>query len=105
MNRRYSLQQSVFVSPGNSYETFMDQLEFLDSDITKSVVKIILPVTLKNEALRNLQKMNINRGSLFPDLDGYSLALKMKYNAMHSMQEFIEQQHKFIINNKFTLYP
>ena len=105
MNRRYSLQQSVFVSPGNSYESFMEQLQFLDGSIAKAVLKITLPSKLKNEVLRDLQKMNINRASIFPDIDGYSVALKMKYNSMPTMDEYIKQQSELINDKKFTLYP
>ena len=105
MNRRYSLQQSVFVSPGNSHESFMEQLQFLDEDITKAVLKIMLPSKLKNEVLRDLQKMNINRASIFPDLDGYSVALKMKYNSMRTMEEHIKQRVELSNDKKFTLYP
>ncbi|MCL2650765.1 MAG: FRG domain-containing protein [Candidatus Azobacteroides sp.] len=105
MNRRYSLQQSIFVSPGNSHESFMEQLQFLDEDITKVVLKITLPSKLKNEVLRDLQKMNINRASIFPDIDGYSVALKMKYNSMRTMEEYIKQQSELIKGKKFTFYP
>jgi hypothetical protein len=105
MNRRYSLQQSVFVSPGNSHESFMEQLQFLDTDITKAVVKITLPSKLKNEVLRELQKMNINRASIFPDLDGYSAALKMKYNSMRTMEEHIKLQVALINDKQYTLNP
>jgi hypothetical protein len=104
MNRRYSLQQSSFISAGNSVEPFMEQLKFLESAITKSVVKIVLPSILKNEALRDLQKMNINRASIFPDLDGYSLALKMKYNSMLSTREYSEKQLKLLTDKKFKLH-
>jgi hypothetical protein len=105
MNRRYSLQQSIFVSPGNTVETFMEQLKFLEDEVKKVVVKIVMPSSLKNEVLRDLQKMNINRASLFPDLDGYSNALKMKYNSMRSITEYIEQQNAIIADEKFIYYP
>ncbi len=105
MNKRYALQQSIFISPGNSYETFMEQLEFLEDDVEKTVVKLCLPTSLKNEVLRNLQKMNINRASIFPDLGGYSIGLKMKYNLTLSMNEYLERQAKLLKDRKFNLYP
>lgn len=82
----------------------MEQLQFLDTDITKTVLKIILPSKFKNEVLRELQKMNINRASIFPDLDGYSAALKMKYNSMRTMDEHIKHQVALINDKKYTLY-
>lgn len=105
MNNRYALQQSIFISPGNSYETFMEQLEFLEDDTLKTIVKICLPTAIRKEVLRDLQKMNINRSSMFPDLDGYAIGLKIKYNLMLSMSEHIEKQYKLIKDRKFNLYP
>lgn len=105
MNRRYSLQQSVFVSPGNSDKSFMEQLQFLETDSMKAVVKITLPSKLKGEVLRELMKMNINRGSLFPDLDGYSAALKMKYNSMRTSGEHLKRKLLLLNDKKFTLDP
>lgn len=82
MNRRYSLQQSIFVSTGNSYEPFMKQLAFLKDGISESVIKMELPVSLQKKVLRDLQKMNLHRASLFPDLDGYATSLRLRYNSM-----------------------
>jgi len=105
MNKRYYLQQSVFISPANTDEPFMDQLDFLEEDIQKAVVKIVLPASIKNEVLRDLQKLNINRASLFPDLDGYSQSLKIKYDSMLSMKEYINQRKEFIGNDKYGIHP
>jgi len=87
MNRRYSLQQSIFVSTGTSKEPFMQQLQFLGDVLPKAVVKIQLPAVYKKEALRDLQKMNLHRASLFPDLDGYALSMKLRYDSMKSPEE------------------
>jgi len=87
MNRRYSLQQSIFVSTGNSYEPFMKQLAFLKDAIKKAVLKIEIPVALQKEVLRDLQRMNLHRASLFPDLDGYAASLRLRYNSMRSSEE------------------
>lgn len=96
MNKRYSLQQATFISAGNSNESFMEQLEFLGESLAKAVIKITLPSSLKNSVLRELEKMNINRASIFPDLDGYSAALKMKYNLRSSSDELDSQITAFI---------
>lgn len=92
MNKRYYLQQSVFVSPANSIDPFMEQLDFLEQEKQKVVLKITLPAGLQNEVLLDLQKMNINRATLFPDLDGYAASLKMKYNTMRNFDEHIKYQ-------------
>jgi hypothetical protein len=105
MNRRYSLQQSIFVSTGNSYEPFMQQLSFLKDDIEKSVVKIELPPALQKHVLRDLQKMNLNRASLFPDLDGYALSLKLRYNSMKSAEEVLAHQLQKAGDENFRFIP
>jgi hypothetical protein len=105
MNRRYSLQQSIFVSTGNSYEPFMKQLDFLDNDIEKSVLKIEMPAGLQKAVLRDLQKMNINRASLFPDLDGYALSLKLRYNSMKTAEEVLTHQLEKASDQEFRFIP
>jgi hypothetical protein len=87
MNRRYSLQQSIFISTGISEEPFMKQLDFLKDDIQKMVVKIVVPAKFQKEVLRDLQRMNLHRASLFPDLDGYAASMRLRYNSMKSPQE------------------
>lgn len=105
MNRRYSLQQSIFVSTGNSYEPFMKQLAFLDDAIDKSVIKIEMPSALQKPVLRDLQKMNINRASLFPDLDGYALSLKLRYNSMKTAEEALAHQLQKAGDADFNFIP
>jgi hypothetical protein len=105
MNRRYSLQQSIFVSTGNSYEPFMKQLEFLDSYISQAVIKLELPTMLKKEVLRDLQTMNLNRASLFPDLDGYAASLKYRYNSMKSPEETAMEQIQKMERDNLNFLP
>jgi len=93
MNRRYSLQQSIFVSTGTTQQPFMEQLHFLGEDISKAVVKIELPGSFRKEAMRELLQMNLHRASLFPDLDGYALSLKLRYDSLKTPEE-IEQEAK-----------
>lgn len=94
MNRRYSLQQSIFVSTGTSAAPFMEQLQFLGPDLKGAVVKLEIPSREKKTALRELQMMNLHRASLFPDLDGYALSLKLRYNNMKAPEELAEEQAK-----------
>lgn len=105
MNRRYSLQQSIFVSTGNSYEPFMKQLDFLKEHINKAVLKIEIPVALHKEVIRDLQRMNLHRASLFPDLDGYAMSLKLRYNSMRSSDEIHESALRNADKIKLDLAP
>ncbi len=105
MNRRYSLQQSIFVSTGISFKPLMEQLEFLGKDAAKAVVKIELPTTNKKEVLRQLQQMNLHRASLFPDLDGYALSLRLRYNSMKTPEEMKKEQEEKAKNNNYPFFP
>ena len=105
MNRRYSLQQSIFVSTGIAEIPLMEQLNFLGSDIEKTVVKIEIPGRFKNEALRDLQQMNLHRASLFPDLDGYAASLRLRYESMKTPNESEEERKQKLHDNNFPFYP
>lgn len=105
MNRRYSVQQSVFVSTGTGEEPFMQQLTFLGDDISKAIIKLELPTALQKEVLRDLQRMNLNRASLFPDLDGYAIALKLRYNSFKTTKEIMEENIERLEDKNFPFFP
>lgn len=93
MNKRYSLQQSVFISTGICEVPLMEQLDFLGDAIRQSVVKIEIPSVFRKEALRDLLQMNLHRASLFPDLDGYAASLKLRYESLKTPGE-MKDEHK-----------
>ena len=105
MNRRYSLQQSIFVSTGTGHQPFMEQLRFLGDDLSKAVIKIELPALLQKEVLRDLLRMNLHRASLFPDLDGYAASLRLRYNSMKTPAETLLAQAKKIDDSDFRFIP
>jgi hypothetical protein len=105
MNRRYSLQQSVFISTGISEVPLMDQLHFLGDSIEQSVVRIELPSHAKKEALRELLQMNLHRASLFPDLDGYALSMKLRYNSMKTHEQAMEENLRKLEDEDYQLLP
>ncbi|WP_321298296.1 FRG domain-containing protein [Marinifilum fragile] len=93
MNERYYIQQSVFLTPINPYKTFSEQLDFLDEIKDFSLMKILIPKSERNTALRDLEKMNITHASLFPGLDGYAKYLGTKFSTLSSIGE----QHKCLL--------
>jgi hypothetical protein len=105
MNRRYSLQQSVFISTGIAEVPLMDQLHFLGDSIEQAVVKIEIPSLHKKEALRELQQMNLHRASLFPDLDGYALSLKLRYESMKTPGERMEENIRKLGDEGYQFIP
>jgi hypothetical protein len=105
MNRRYSLQQSVFISTGISDVPLMDQLHFLGDSIAQAVVKIELPSECKKQALRELLQMNLHRASLFPDLDGYALSLRLRYDSMKTPQQTIAENLRKLEDEGYQFIP
>lgn len=105
MNRRYSLQQSIFVSTGTSDEPFMEQLMFLGAGLPQSVVKIELPAWIQKEVMRDLQKMNLHRASLFPDLDGYALSLRLRYDSRKSPDEVMKENKDKLADENYPFVP
>jgi hypothetical protein len=105
MNRRYSLQQSVFISTGISHVPLMDQLQFLGANIEQAVVKIELPTDCKKQALRELLQMNLHRASLFPDLDGYALSLKLRYDSMKTPQQAVLENLRKLEDEGYQFIP
>lgn len=105
MNQRYSLQQSIFVSTGTSSKPLMEQLTFLGEDMGKAVVKMVLPASIKKEALRELQQMNIYRASLFPNLDGYALSLRLRYDSRKTPDEIEKEAHYKNKDHDYPFFP
>jgi hypothetical protein len=105
MNRRYSLQQSVFISTGISEVPLMDQLHFLEENIEQAVVKIEIPSHARKEALRELLQMNLHRASLFPDLDGYALSLKLRYNSMKTPEQAMKENLRKLADDNYHFLP
>lgn len=76
MNQRLVIQQGLFLAPGNPSVSFEDNLLAYElMQFSLHVHKIIVPRTLRIEILAALNKMNINRASLFPGIDGFAQSL------------------------------
>lgn len=105
MNRRYSLQQSIFLSTGTSEAPFMEQLQFLQDTMHRAIIKLEIPSCHKKQALRELLKMNLHRASLFPDLDGYALSMKLRYNSMKTPEEKAQENEKKHSDRNYPFFP
>jgi len=78
LNDRLVLQQGVFLCPGDISKTFQDNLEiYLNDECQDKIVKYIIKCDRKERIriLVNLHRMNINRATLFPGLEGFSKSL------------------------------
>jgi hypothetical protein len=78
LNERLRLQKGVFLIPGDITQSFETNLSALSGyNSAESMLKIVIPESLKRELTEQLYYMNITRMSLFPGLDGFCKALGM----------------------------
>ena len=76
LNHRLSIQQGVFLCPGDVTETWVDNLSALgwsaNLDASRNWVLRMDPVVVFEE----LARMNVTARSLFPGIDGYAKSLR-----------------------------
>jgi hypothetical protein len=76
MNERLTIQQGVFLCPGDVNLPFMANLGALDDGtLPDHLHKITIPRGLRTEVLKELKNMNLGRATLFPGLDGFARSL------------------------------
>ncbi|MBI2360803.1 MAG: FRG domain-containing protein, partial [Deltaproteobacteria bacterium] len=81
-NQRLVIQQGTFLCPGNIEASFEENLlaladgKSLDSNVVKYV--ITGDAEERREILKRLHRMNMNRATLFPGLDGFAQSLKTR---------------------------
>lgn len=81
LNERLTLQQGIFLSPGDITRPFMENFAGLlqRKDPINRHLKLFTVKTssikLRKEIIRHLQRMNINRATLFPGLEGFAKSL------------------------------
>ena len=76
MNQRLTVQQGLFLCPGDVSASFQENLAAAQSNT--SIIKFVIPsdVEVRKEILFMLQRMNMNAATLFPGLDGFARSLK-----------------------------
>src|SRR5262249_52753012 len=77
-NERMNIQRGLFLTVGDLRRPIMDFLTDIGStDLGEHVRKYVLDLSMQEEALHDLNRMNINSASLFPGLDGYARSLRL----------------------------
>lgn len=91
MHQRMTAQQGLFTCAGDLDVAFVDNLRDLAGEESPQhrLIKIVIPTTVRNEALYELNRMNIHRGTLFPDIDGFIGSLKQQLVQRSSIQQAI----------------
>jgi hypothetical protein len=85
LNERLVIQQGLFLCPGDLSSSFEANLEALagdkggKKDFSGSLIKYTIEddAQLRKRIMQRLQRMNMNRATLFPGLDGFSQSLEM----------------------------
>ena len=80
LNERLTIQQGIFLCPGDVSKPFEDNLDTLclsDPDFQGNLIKYEIHSTpeTRKDFLNKLRRMNINRATLFPGLDGFAKSL------------------------------
>ena len=79
LNERSVIQQGIFLCPGDVSKSFEDNLSAIaNGDFDGNLIKfeIVDDSQTRQEIIRNLHRMNMNRGTLFPGLDGFGESLR-----------------------------
>lgn len=74
MDRRLVAQSGLFVVPGQLELPLPEILRHYDAD-GPLLRKIVLPLALRERAMRALYRMNITQATLFPDLEGLARSI------------------------------
>jgi hypothetical protein len=80
LNERLRVQQGAFLIQGDIARPFLDNLNALSKNPTDNIVRIVIPESLRREALRQLWSMDISRAALFPGLDGFAKSLGVNHS-------------------------
>jgi hypothetical protein len=92
LNQRLIIQQGAFMCPGNIIEPLIENLKaFKGWEKKGNILRIHFKLSKekRNDALLELNRMNINRASLFSGLDGFAQSLKQRiilYNRLNRGQ-------------------
>jgi FRG domain len=82
LNERLRIQKGVFLLPGDPSSCFMEHLQSLSGyENDAHIVKLIIPFSIRSEALKSLHSMNISSTSLFPGIDGFAKSLGVYHPA------------------------
>lgn len=80
-NKRFQVQQGVFLCQGTITDTVEENLKFVDNPSTH-VKKVIIKKDWRGKILYDLNLMNITRESLFQNMEGFSKRLALYFDTL-----------------------
>ncbi|MEX2425872.1 MAG: FRG domain-containing protein [Thermomicrobiaceae bacterium] len=76
---RLHIQQGAFLIAGDPTVSFWDNVAQMQGlDVHKAICKVVIPSRARADALADLQRMNINRATLFPGLEGLAQSMNLR---------------------------
>lgn len=76
LHDRLVIQQGTFLCPGNISVSFEHNLQALcNCGLKGNVIRMLISPDAKEDATKELHRMNMNRATLFPGLDGFAQSL------------------------------
>jgi hypothetical protein len=84
LNRRLTIQQGVFLAPGDVTLSFENNIKGIPN-YQEHIKKIVIDNKCKKEVLCKLYVMNINSATLFPGLDGFARSLREKSSILNKL--------------------
>jgi hypothetical protein len=77
---RQAAQQSIFLCPADGTKSFTANIQACrDPQSGQGLLKVQLDYSIRRDALRDLQRMNVTASTLFPGLDGLGRSLQTRY--------------------------
>jgi hypothetical protein len=102
MNQRLVIQQGLFLCPGNPMLSFEDNLLAFEPHMFQDAVhKLVVPRTLRIEILAALNKMNINRATLFPGIDGFAQSLGLNVQVATQVGRLSQEIQKLDVYTEY----
>jgi len=104
LNERLVIQQGVFLCPGDVSKPFKDNLTAVfrsnetEDNLLNFKIKIIDNLKLRKEIIHSLHRMNMNRYTLFPGLDGFAKSMKLLL-AFPDVLKLLPPDSKYIQEN------
>ena len=94
MDQRLIAQAGLFVLPGQLDAPFDELLKGYERPGEDLLMQLVLPHTLRDQALRALYRMNITHATLLPDLDGLARSMHQELEIVWDrlVDEFLAKQ-------------
>ena len=78
MDQRLIAQSGLFVVPGQLEKTLDELLDSYSEEGESLLVQLVINKEVRQEAMKELYRMNITYASLWPDIDGLSRSMNQE---------------------------